>query len=96
MITGFFPVFVLSFFVLAIFYQEAGLDTRISNLVTLVLAYIAFIPSFRDALLPVPYLTFSDYILGFNFAACLVCLLHSVLLKSYQNTWGDDIIAIVT
>lgn len=82
MLTCFLPVFVIALFVLAVFYQETDLEGRVANLATLVLAYVAFIPTVRSALLPVSYITFCDGVLGANFTACLICLLDSILTKA--------------
>ena len=50
--TIFIPIFLLSLLSLAIFFQDNELSNRIGSIATMVLGYIALIPSIKDQLPP--------------------------------------------
>ena len=57
--TIYIPVFLLSLLSLAIFFQENNLSERIGSIATMVLGYIALIPSIKEQLPPsskMPYI----------------------------------------
>jgi len=52
-----------------------GYSDRIANLSVALLAYIAFIPTFRENIPPVSYLTFGDSVVYLNLVGVLVSIL---------------------
>ncbi|CDW83184.1 UNKNOWN [Stylonychia lemnae] len=90
-ISAYLPVFVLSFVGLAMFDSPVDLASRISNVAVLLLAYIAFIPSLRSLMPPVPYITMNDGIIGLNLIACLLILLESYLQAYNARNESPDI-----
>lgn len=83
-LTIYFPQFVLAWLALAIYYQTYSVDSRLANIAVLLLAYIAFIPSIRSQMPPVPYITFNDSLIASNLFACLTILLHIILYIEYE------------
>jgi len=84
------PIFVLSFVGLCIYDCPNDLNARIANIAVLLLAYIAFIPTLRSLMPPVPYITMNDTIIGINLFACLLILLESYI-ENRDLERGNDI-----
>ena len=72
-------MFTLAWVLLAVLKCEIDLSARIANISVVLLAYIAFIPSIRSLIPPVPYMTLNDAALWSNMFGCLIILLESLL-----------------
>lgn len=89
-VNAYFPMVVLALLTLSIFASEVDFNSRIANIAVVLLAYIAFIPTVRSILPPVPYLTLSDVLIGLNLAACSVLLLESYLIHTFRTRWSEQ------
>lgn len=58
LITIFAPLWILGWLNLAIFFQDNGLGNRIAEIATLMIAFVALIPTIRDQIPPNPSITF--------------------------------------
>ena len=91
MLEVFVPLFVISIFVFAIL---ASADTfedyadRCANLSVALLAYIAFMPSYREIMPPTPYVTVGDAVIYLNLLGTLVAQLESYLVS--RENFGFD------
>lgn len=75
------PMFILAWVLLTTFSGANDLNGRTANIGVIILAYIAFIPTIRSFVPPVPYLTLNDFALWLNLFACLTTLLESFLIS---------------
>jgi hypothetical protein len=57
------PLIVLGFFNVGIFIQGGSLPDKFGNWITLMIAFVAFIPVIRDRLPPNPIVTFMEFLL---------------------------------
>ena len=72
--TIFTPIFLLSLLSLAIFFQENALSDRISAIATMILGYIALIPSVKEQLPASSRLTVIEIVIYISTLSCLFTL----------------------
>lgn len=88
--SGFLPLTSLAFLTFAIYGQPADIDNysdRIANYSVALLAYIAYMPTFRQSIPPTPYLTLGDYVLYLNMLGVLLAILQSFII-SRELDWS--------
>ena len=73
--TIFIPIFLLALLSLAIFYQDNELSSRIGSIATMVLGYIALIPSVKDQLPPSSKVTIIESVIYLSTLCCLLSLI---------------------
>ena len=61
-------------------YSDTG--ARIANVAVIMLAYVAFIPTVRSVIPPVPYPTISDLVIFINLIACMITIIQTVLVAN--------------
>ena len=91
--TIFIPVFLLSLLSLAIFFQQNDLSNRIGSIATMVLGYIALIPSIKEQLPPSSRITVIEIVIYISTLCCLFSLVESFLIdddKGYQFIWWEN------
>ena len=71
----FIPLWLLTLINLAIFFQSYEIKNRISNTATLMVAYIAFLPTIRSKIPPSPNITFIEIITYTLFSTSILCLI---------------------
>ena len=72
--TIFIPIFLLALLSLGIFFQENDLSNRISSIATMVLGYIALIPSIKEQLPPSSRITIIEIVIYISTLCCLFSL----------------------
>ena len=85
MMNAYIPMFALAILAMMIFKLNFDLESRISNVSVILLAYIAFIPVLRNIIPPVSYLTLSDMILLSNITGTIAIMLESYFVADYAN-----------
>lgn len=84
--TIFIPLFVLSFITHGIFSTTPELDGRIAVIATILIAFIAMVPSIRDSIPPNPYITAAELLIYFQTLIQVLCLAQSInISKKYQG-----------
>ena len=76
MITIFIPLWLLGVLTLGIFFQEPDLGARIASLATIMMAYVAFLPSIRAELPPSPNVTFVDIMIYLEIFMTFFCFME--------------------
>ena len=82
--TIFIPIFLLALVSLAIFFQEKEMSGRIGAIATLILGYIALIPSIKEQLPPSSKLTIIETVVYIETMCCLLCLWETFMLHEYD------------
>jgi hypothetical protein len=88
--TIFIPIFLLSLLSLAIFFQQNDLSNRIGSIATMVLGYIALIPSVKEQLPPSSRITVIEIVIYISTLCCLFSLIESFMIEdnmSYVFVW---------
>jgi hypothetical protein len=91
--TIFIPIFLLSFLSLAIFFQANDLSSRLASIATMVLGYIALIPSIKEQLPPSSRITVIEIVIYISTLCCLFSLAESFLIdqqSDYQFVWRQN------
>lgn len=94
-ITIFLPLLIISTLNLAVFFQDNSLAGRIAAIATILVAYVAFLPTIRERIPPTPEVTAMDIILVLLCTNGLLCLLRSLLDRAispadYSYIWNED------
>lgn len=84
----FIPLFLLALVSLAIFFQEPNLSGRVDAIASMVLGYIALIPSIKGQLAPSSQLTIVESVVYMETMCCLLCLYESFKIY-YENSDAD-------
>lgn len=79
--TIFIPLFVLSFITHGIFSTTPELDGRIALIATILIAFIAMVPSIRDTIPPNPYITAAELLIYFQTLIQVICLAQSISIS---------------
>lgn len=91
--TIFIPIFLLALLSLGIFFQSNDLSNRLSSIATMVLGYIALIPSIKEQLPPSSRITIIEIVIYISTLCCLFSLLESFLIdedSSYVFNWRTN------
>jgi hypothetical protein len=91
LITIFLPVMLLALLSLAIFFQDQDLSGRIGSIATMILGYIALIPSIKEQLPPSAKLTVIEALVYIETLCCMFCLYESFMIldiKDYEFVWS--------
>jgi hypothetical protein len=91
--TIFIPLFLLALLSLAIFFQPNELSNRISSIATMVLGYIALIPSIKEQLPPSSRITVLEIVIYISTLCCLFSLVESIRIDddtSYVFCWRTN------
>ena len=94
LITIFLPILMLALLSLAIFFQDSELSGRIGAIATMILGYIALIPSIKQQLPPSSKLTVVQFLVYIQALSCMLCLYESFIirdLETYQFIWYENI-----
>lgn len=94
LISIFFPLYVLGFINLLIFFQDISLAGRIGAIATLTLAFIAFIPTINDQIPQTPNIKLVEILVYMETIASILCLIQSLNLTvnktdatTYEFAW---------
>lgn len=92
LMTIFIPLFLLSLLSLAIFFQPNDLSARLGSIATMVLGYIALIPSIKEQLPPSSRITVIEIVIYISTLCCLFSLVESLLIdeSSYHFHWSQN------
>lgn len=93
--TIFIPLWLLAIINLCIFFQSIDLGERISSVATLMLAFVAFIPTIHDQIPPNPQIIFAEIMVFLHAATSLLCLISSLSWSgedpsTYEFDWMTD------
>lgn len=80
LMTIFIPLFLLSLLSLAIFFQPNDLSDRLGSIATMVLGYIALIPSIKEQLPPSSRITVIEIVIYISTLCCLFSLVESLTI----------------
>ena len=83
--TIFIPIFLLSLLSLAIFFQSNHLSERIGSIATMILGYIALIPSIKEQLPPSSKITVLEIVIYVSTLCCLFSLIESFLIDDHSE-----------
>lgn len=83
--TIFIPMFLLALLSLAIFFQSNELSDRIGSIATMILGYIALIPSIKEQLPPSSKITVLEIVIYISTLSCLFSLVESFLIDDVSN-----------
>ena len=84
--TIFIPIFLLALVSLAIFFQGPDLSGRIGAIATMILGYIALIPSIKEQLPPSSKITIIETVVYIETMCCLLCLYESFRISSIDES----------
>lgn len=93
--TIFIPLWILGLATLAVFFQGPGLGNALQNLGTLLLAFIAFIPTIHEKIPPYPGILLVEVLVYLETFTCLLALLDMYLIRgndptTYVYDWTAD------
>jgi len=83
--TIFIPIFLLALLSLGIFYQDNNLANRLGSIATMVLGYIALIPSIKEQLPPSAKVTFIECFIYISTLCCLFSLVESFMVDGIEG-----------
>jgi hypothetical protein len=80
---------------LAIFFQNNDLGSRVASTATLMVAYLAFLPTIRQRIPPSPKFTLIDFTVYSLIFTSMLCLLRSFIdcsspSSTYSYDWKND------
>ena len=89
----FVPLFAISMFVFAILGSADTFDNyadRCANLSVALLAYIAFMPTYRETMPPTSYVTMGDLVIYLNLIGSMLALLESYIVSREDSGFDED------
>jgi hypothetical protein len=97
LLTCVFPLVVIDFIILCIFLQDVNdLGGKLSNIITILLALFAFLPSYREQIPNVPYITALDRVIYFSVFIILVVLVDLVAFHFEHEHFIHNLIFFTT
>lgn len=83
--TIFIPLLCLAIINLGIFFQDNNLADRIASVATLMIAFVALIPTIREQIPPSPHIVFIEYLVYLETFTSLLALIDSLNVMSYDS-----------
>lgn len=80
--TIFLPLWLLAIINLGIFFQDNNLADRIASIASLMIAFVALIPTIRDQIPPNPKIVFIEILVYFETLTSLLALIHSLDVRA--------------
>jgi len=83
--TIFLPLWLLAIINLGIFFQDNNLADRVASIASLMIAFVALIPTIRAQIPPNPNIVFVEYLVYSETLTSLFALIHSIDVRNIED-----------